>query len=188
MEEDTKAEEVQRIRNILNGRQDLYRGLVDGCAPMVFHIVRTFEQDEAEVEELAQQIFVKAYERLASFDGNSRFSSWLYTLATNHCRDYVKNVRRGNKRFSELTEHELEAHLGREEAPDRLLEARQWQQVLDEALNKITSDYAQAFLLKYRDNMSYQAMSERLGVTVSALKVRVHRGRKELMQYIQNRY
>lgn len=184
----TKEEEFQLIKDILGGQQELYRKLVDRYAPIVFHIVRKFEKDEDEVEELAQQIFVKAYERLDSFDMKSRYSSWLFVLAKNHCRDYARDIRRKKKRFSEMDEQNLEMYLVREETPEHLIVAQQWQEVLDEALNKITSDYAQAFLFKYRDNMTYQAMAEKLNVTVSALKVRVHRGRKELIEYIRNRY
>ena len=183
----SKKEEFQLIKDILGGRQNRYRELVDRYAPMVFHVVRKFEYDEDEVEELAQQIFVKAYENLSSFNMKSKYSSWLYTLASNHCRDYVKNVRRKNKRFSEMDDPGLDKKLVGNEMPDQLIENREWQELLDEALGTITSDYAQAFLLKYRDDMSYKAMSERLNVTVSALKVRVHRGRKELMEFIQNR-
>lgn len=184
----SRKEEFEQIRSILDGQRKLFRNLVDRYAPMVFHVVRKFEQDEDEVEELAQQIFVKAYERLDSFDMKSRFSTWLYALAGNHCRDYKKNIRRYNKRFSEMEQPDLESQLAESETPDQLLEQQQWQGLLNEALEKITDDYAQAFLLKYRDDMTYQAMSERLGVTVSALKLRVHRGRKELMEYMQNKY
>lgn len=61
---------------------------------MMVMIVRGFVDDEDQVEELAQQIFVKAYERLESYNGRSKFSTWLYALAKNHCRDYAKNIRR----------------------------------------------------------------------------------------------
>lgn len=182
----SKEEEYQIIAEILDGRKELFRKLVDRHAPLVFHIVRRFEKDEDEAEELAQQIFVKAYERLASFDRKALFSSWLYMLATNHCRDHVKNVRRLNRRFSEMDEHSVDMSLSHEETPDRIMEADQWKKLLEEALDHITADYAQAFLMKYRDEMTYKTMAERLNVTVSALKVRVHRGRKELKEYFQN--
>lgn len=183
----SKKEEFELIRNILDGQQSLYKRLVDRYAPMVFHIVRRFEDDEDEVEELAQQIFVKCYERLDSFNQNSRFSSWLYMIAKNHCRDYAKNIRRKNKRFSEMEEHTLDGIMPETEDPARSLENKEWAQLLDEALNAISPDYSQAFLYKYRDDMTYKAMSKRMDVSVSALKVRVHRARKELKEYIENK-
>ncbi len=183
----SKKEEFQLIRNVLDGKTELYEQLVDRYAPMVFHIVRRFVNDEDEVEELAQQIFVKCYERLDKFSMNSKFSSWLYMIAKNHCRDYVKNIRRQNKRFSEMEEHVLENNFPETERPDQQFQAAEWSQLLEEALDAISPDYSQAFLYKYRDDMTYQAMSDRMDVSVSALKVRVHRARKELKEYIENK-
>ncbi|MDR8390302.1 RNA polymerase sigma factor [Aliifodinibius sp. S!AR15-10] len=185
--EHSRKEEFQLIKNILDGQQGLYRRLIDQYSPMVFHIVRRFVNDEDEVEELAQQIFVKCYERLDSFDMKSKFSSWLYMIAKNHCRDYAKNVRRKNKRFSEMEQHNLEAMMTTNETPDQSLEQEEWNNLLDEALDSLSPEYAQAFLYKYRDEMTYQAMAKRMNVSVSALKVRVHRARKELKEYFESR-
>lgn len=182
----SKEEEFRLIENILAGERNRYKVLVDRYAPVVFSIVRRFADREDEIEELAQQIFVKAYERLDSFNMNSRFSSWLYSLARFHCLDYAKNIRRSNKRFSEMETGELEARLESEDPPDRELENREWRIMLEEALTQITPLYAEAFVMKYSDNMTYQAMAKRLDASESALKVRVHRARKELKAYIEN--
>lgn len=173
------------IQRILAGEDELYQQVIDRYAPMVFHIVRQFENDEEEVEELAQQIFVKCYEKLDSFKMNARFSSWLYMIAKNHCRDYAKNIRRQNRRFSEMEEEVLDAHMPETERPDEVMERQEWHQLLQEALDRLSPGYAQAFLYKYRDDMTYQAISKRMDLSVSALKVRVHRARKQLKEYIE---
>lgn len=181
----TKEEEFQIVDDILGGSRDRYRALVDQCAPMVFSIVRRYvDSSEDEVEELAQQIFVKAYERLPSFKKNSRFSTWLYTLARNHCRDYAKNIRRSNREFSSMDQQELDDVLRDEEQPDKEMQDKEWKALLEQALSQITPLYAEAFLMKYRDNMTYKAMARRLDARENALKVRVHRARKELQTFI----
>jgi len=178
--------EFNLIEDILNGNRESYRLIVDRYSPMVFHVVRKFEKDEDEVNELAQQIFVKAYEKLDSFNRRSRFSSWLYILAANHCRDYVKDIRRSNQRFGEMEDDFLERHMvDQEPNPSRELEETEWNELLKRALDHLSRDYSEPFLLKYRDGMSYEVMSDRLGVSVSALKVRVHRARKELRTFIK---
>ncbi|MCW9709102.1 RNA polymerase sigma factor [Fodinibius salsisoli] len=177
--------EFQIVDAVLNGNKDRYRELVDQYAPMVFHIVNQFVDYRDEAEELAQDIFVKTYERLASFDKKSRFSSWLYMIAKNHCRDYVKNVRRQNKSFSEMNQHKLEQQMKDESRADTDMEKNEWLQLLEEGLKVINQEYAEAFLMKYRSRMTYNAMSQRLGVSVSALKVRVYRAKKELKTYIE---
>ena len=173
------------INRILSGDSNAYRKLVERYSPMVFHVVRSFEKDDDEAEELAQQIFVKTYEKLGKYNSNSKFSSWLYSLALNHCRDYSKNIRRENKRFSELEPGFIEMQQSNEQTPYLKLEMKEWKELLRKALRKLSKDYAEPFLMKYRDGMTYESMSEETGVSVSALKVRVHRARKELRNLIE---
>jgi len=182
-----KQEELQLIREIRNGKQDNYRKLVDEYAPMVFSVVNRFVDYNEDAEELAQEIFVKTYERLSSYKGDSKFSSWLYMIAMNHCRDYAKNIRRQNTHFSEMDEHNLDQHLKHHASPDTDIEREEWMRLLREGLDNIAEDYAEAFLLKYENNMSYKAMAKRLDASVSALKVRVYRAKKELKTFIEQR-
>ena len=183
--EDSKEKEFEIISDILNGQRKLYRKLVDKYAPMIFSIVNKFVDRQDEREELAQQIFVKAYERLDSFNKKSKFSSWLYRLAQNHCFDYAKNIRRSNKELSEMETHELESKMKIEEQPDKELESQDRRAVLEKGFATITPMYAEAFIMKYRDNMSYKAMANRLDAKEGTLKVRVHRARKELQAYMK---
>lgn len=183
---DQREEELQLVQQILDGERDDYRTLVDRYAPMVFSVVNQFVDNDDDAEELAQEIFVKTYERLSSFEGNSKFSSWLYMIAKNHCRDYAKNIRRKNSRFSEMPEHTLNKKLQDDDSPEQEIEKKEWVNLLRDGLSSINQDYAQAFLMKYDDNMSYKAMAKRLDVSVSALKVRVYRAKKELKTFIES--
>lgn len=179
-------EEFELIEKILSGQNELYRELVDRYSSMVFHVVRGFIKDPDEVEELSQQIFVKAYEKLDRFQMDSKFSTWLYTIAKNHCRDYAKNIRRSNSRVSEMEEDFLESNYTDKQTPHLQLEQKEWGYLLNQAMKKLSDDYSGPFLMKYRDGMSYRTMSETTGVSESALKVRVHRARKELKTLLEN--
>lgn len=183
---DNQTDEIQLIDNILAGNSNRFREIVDRYAPVVFHVVRGFVNREDEVEELAQQIFVKTYEKLESFNRESKFSSWLYMIAKNHCRDYAKDIRRNNKRFSEMESHDLQSRMAHEVSADRDIEHKEQNALLNRALARINPEYAEAFLMKYRDDMTYEAMASRLDATVSALKVRVHRARKELKEIMEH--
>lgn len=186
-ESDQARDEAGLVKEILNGHKDHYRILVERYSPMVFHVVRRFEKDEDEVEELAQQIFVKAFEKLEQFAMKSKFSSWLYSVAFNHCRDYSRNIRRSNCRFSELEDDYLEKKFLDSHTPIDSVEKNEWLDLLKESLQKLASDYSEPFLLKYRDGLSYEVISERTGVSVGALKVRVHRARKQLKTMIEQK-
>lgn len=179
--------EKEFIDKIVAGERNKYSELIDKYAPMVFHVVRKFVKDDELIEELAQQIFVKTYERLETFDGRSKFSSWLYVISMNHCRDYVKNIRRKNKNLGEFDSHEVQEILGHSISPEYDMETKETNIILYEALQKITPDYAEAFLMKYNDGLSYKEISEQLNVSVNALKQRVHRARAELREFMTNK-
>lgn len=172
-------------RRVQNGDRDAFEVLVKRYEGMVFDLTRQYADQPEEAEDLAQDIFLKAYRRIEDLRDPGQFASWLYGLALNQCRDYAKNVRRDTYPFS---------HAGRE---DRILTddktARQDDQLaaeehgarLWEALDELSPTYATPFLLKYRDGLTYKAMSRRLDVSVSALKVRVHRARKKLRTLLE---
>lgn len=183
---DKTEEEIQLVESILNGQSSQYKILVDRYAPMVFSVVNEFVNNEEDAEELAQAIFVKTYERLSSYNGESKFSTWLYTIAKNHCRDFAKNIRRENKTFSDMSEHDLDKKLQHSQNADADLEQKEWIDLLKQGLDAISDDYAEAFLMKYENNMTYKAMSDRLDASVSALKVRVYRAKKELKTFMDN--
>lgn len=178
-------EEFQIVEAILNGHKDRYRELVDRHASLVFNIVNQFVSQRDEAEELAQEIFVKTYERLSSFNKQSKFSSWLYRIAYNHCRDYAKNIRRKHESFNEVEEQNLKRHVETYNTPDVDLEKAEWIALLKKGLKEINADYAEAFLMKYDGGMTYQAMAQRLDASKGALKVRVYRAKKELKAFIE---
>lgn len=175
--------EKQLIAEIRSGKTDRYREVVERFTPMIFHIVRRYVRgDEEQVQELVQDIFVLAWERLDQFDGRSKFSTWLYTLASNRCRDHAKNIRRKNSRISEHDPGFMDRHWQDDETPVDRIERAETMDELNRALEKLGPEMAEPLLLKVRDGCSYEVISERLGVSVSALKVRVHRARKELQR------
>jgi|SRR6056297_640942 len=173
------------ITEILSGKRDLYKGLIDSCSPMVFHLVRSFEKNEEEVKGMVQDIFIKAYTKLDTFEERSKFSTWIYSLALNYCRDYAKNIRRKNSRFSELGESFIEREMSDDPRPDEAIQQRQRNSTLLRAIEKLPPDQSEPLLMKYRDGMSYKTISEQTGITESALKVRVHRARKTLKENLE---
>lgn len=168
------------VSEILKGDRDLYRVLIERYSPMIFHLVRSFESNEEEVKGMVQDIFVKAYTKINTFEERSKFSTWIYALALNYCRDYAKNIRRKNSRFSELGETFVDSQRSDELPPDELVEVKQRDSALFREIEKLPVEQSEPLLMKYRDGMSYKAISEKTGLSVSALKVRVHRARQEL--------
>lgn len=185
--EEERQEEYDLIDQVLEGDRDGYRILVDRYSPMVFQLVRRICREEEEAANLAQEIFVRAWEKLSSFRRQSAFSTWLYALARNVCLDYAKNIRRRNVRMGDMEPDEQANLLQSSRSPEQNLLDKEEKQLLGEAIQRLSPEYAEPLLMKYRDGYSYEAISERLDVSVSALKVRVHRARKELKAWLDTR-
>lgn len=174
-------------RRAQDGNRNAFRTLIERYDGMVFDLTHQYGETPEDAEDLAQDAFLAAYRRLDDLRDPSQFASWLYGIALNRCRDYAKNVRRDTYAFSR-TEDQDEATVtaDRQPAQDELLVADERAERLWTALEELSPTYATPFLLKYRDGLTYKAMSKRLDVSVSALKVRVHRARKKLRNFLDD--
>lgn len=166
-------------RRAQEGDPHAYRVLVERYQGMVFDLTTQYSHTTADAEDLAQDVFLRAYQKLDRLRNPDQFASWLYGIALNRCRDYAKDVRRDTHPFS-ATEQTAQNLLDSDSSQHEALEADDRSKRLWAALDELSETYAVPFLLKYRDGLSYKAMSKRMDVSVSALKVRVHRARKKL--------
>lgn len=128
-------------------------------------------------EDLCQETFARAFSQLGSFRGRGSFRHWLYSIAANGCRDFLRAGSR-SERPADLSGEEL--WTARD--PEREVGARQSMAALSAALAGLPPGCREAFVLFHLDGLSYEEMSGLTGVRVSALKVRVHRARELLRQ------
>ena len=130
-------------------------------------------------EELAQEALARTYSSLGSWRGDGRFRHWLYRIAMNCCRDYLKAGARA-ERPSDLAEDELDLVAPRD--PERDLENRQLASALQAEVERLPPSYREAFVLFHAEHMDYEQIRAITGVSVGALKVRVHRARRMLQR------
>jgi RNA polymerase sigma factor (sigma-70 family) len=123
-------------------------------------------------EDLTQETFARAYSSLGSFRGEGTFRHWLYSIAANGCRDFLKSGGHG-ERPSDLSGDELWTVLD----PERDAAGRQALVALAEAVTALPPGCREAFVLFHLESLSYEEISAMTGVAVNALKVRVHRAR-----------
>ncbi|PEN13526.1 RNA polymerase subunit sigma-70 [Longibacter salinarum] len=174
---------VQRVRD---GDSSAFRPLLERYEGMVYELTYRYASDEDDAADLAQEVFMRAYNRIDDLRNPDRFASWLYGIALNRCRDYAKNIRRQTFPFSRTEAADQDSTPNPLERQDSKLEREEKGEALWRALDTLTPTYSVPFLMKYRDGMTYKAMSKRLDVSVSALKVRVHRARKKLRTVLEN--
>jgi RNA polymerase sigma-70 factor (ECF subfamily) len=134
-------------------------------------------------EELAQEAFARAYTSLGSFRGDCRFRHWLYRIAVNGCRDWLKAGARA-ERPAALSGDELIAPRD----PERDAVVRQAVSALERAIALLPGKYREAFTLFHVENMHYEEIQAITGVKVNALKVRVHRARAMLRAWLGDHF
>jgi RNA polymerase sigma-70 factor (ECF subfamily) len=174
------ANEHEIIQQCLMGNRDRFALLVDRYKDMACNIAFRLVGDRDAAGDMAQESFIAAYSALADFRQGSKFSSWLYRIVVNKCKDHLR-ARRETVPVDEL----CDVIAGREQTPEQALSSRQTCDAVQLALNALPLEYREVIVLKHIEELEYQEISAILGSSVNALKVRAHRGREMLKQLLQ---
>lgn len=169
-----RSTDASLIERILAGDRDLYTLLVRRYQAALYRYAHGMSGDPDISADLVQETLVRAYTSLDRCRDPDRFGAWVFQILRNRYRDYVKAP---NRRVVPLAEGDLVTS-GADSL--RALEQRETAARIEEALASLPESRREAFLLKYVEELSYEEMSERLGVGISALKMRVSRAREEL--------
>lgn len=178
-------DEIKAIELSQAGDKGSYRRLVEAYQDRLFRLVLSLVHDREQAEDLTQEVFVKAWFALASFERQSAFYTWLYRIASNHCLDYLRKRRpnqisidRPVSEESEATfENQLEAPLSDQpEAPIvALAEAAAIMEKLDPGQKMI-------LCLRELEGHSYEELAEILKCPVNTVKSRLNRAREALKE------
>jgi RNA polymerase sigma-70 factor, ECF subfamily len=188
----TRAEEDRDlVRRAQNGNSPAFEELVRRHQQRVFALVGGILRKREDVEDVAQQIFLKAYVSLKRFDQRSAFSTWLYKISVNECWDYLRKKKvRPLVYESDMSEEQvsrLDAIVSQDrpvESPTDRAEARD---LLERILEKLPEQDRQLLLLKEVEGFSVQELAEILDLNVNTVKVRLFRARVRIMDFYRKR-
>ncbi len=170
-----RQDEQDIIMRCRNGERDAYAILVDRYQSLAYTVACRMLGDAETANDIAQESFLSAYEGLRHFRFGSKFSSWLTSIVLNKCRDHLRS-RRPTVGVDEIAE--IRATGQRD--PEQEAMAGECVDAVQKALDSLPPDYREAVILKHIEELDYRTMSEILGVSIPALKVRTHRGREML--------
>lgn len=166
--------------------------LISRYQDKVFRKALGFVKNAEEAKDLTQEVFIKVYRGLPSFRGTSTFSTWLYAITVNTCVNHVDKLRRRPWWWlAEDIDEAIEDSVEEEEmflAIHQTLERAELRQRVGEILGTISEPLRQALLLRYFEELDYAAIAKRLGIRLSATKMRVKRAREEFRQRYTQRY
>jgi RNA polymerase sigma-70 factor (ECF subfamily) len=169
------AADLDAVERTLDGDTNAFAGVVRRHGARLVSMCARVVGDWHLGEELAQEALARTYTSLGSWRGGGCFRFWLYRIAMNCCRDYLKAGARA-ERPSALAGDQLFT----DRDPEREVAGRQMVAALASAVDRLPDAYREAFLLFHAENMPYEEIHDITGVSVSALKVRVHRARQML--------
>lgn len=173
-------DDEQLVARSLKQDHEAFGQLIDRHASRIINLAYRMVGDRAEAEDLAQEAFLSAFKSLSTFRADSKFSTWLYRIATNKCKDWLRVKRPGMEQQDVDIDETLDIHVADKETPERLLSQQQVAQELEQAIHRLPPLYREAFVMKHVEGMSYEEMAAILGVNSDTLKMRVYKGRLQL--------
>jgi RNA polymerase sigma-70 factor, ECF subfamily len=178
------------LRRLRDRDERAFRELVDTHRDRVFNITYRMLGDRAEAEDVAQEVFISVFKTIDTFREEARFSTWLYRVTVNHCKNRIKYLaRRHDRDRDELdeTSHETNGAAGmpRHVQPDRALEGAQLEVLLQEAIAHLDDDQRVVVVLRDVEDLSIEEICEITGLPDGTVKSRLHRARLVLRKRLQ---
>ncbi|MGC2403314.1 MAG: sigma-70 family RNA polymerase sigma factor [Acidobacteriaceae bacterium] len=180
-------DESRMIASIVAGDGQLFHELIRPYERRVYAMALSFLRNEADAEDAAQETFLKAFRNLAGFRGDAKFGTWLVSIALNEARSRIRH--RAALRMESLDGPEDEQGqpspaLLRDwkEIPSETLERKEVRDLLQKAVIALPLIYREVFQLRDVEQLNVQEAAEALGITVSSVKVRLHRARMMLQK------
>ncbi|OWA33351.1 RNA polymerase subunit sigma-24 [Saccharibacillus sp. O16] len=171
--------ETELLRRILEGEQDVYAEIVERYKGSVYGLFRGMGAKHQDAQDLAQETFIRAYRGLGELRESERFAAWIYRIAVNLMRDFVKKKRP----FPTGEAHMLEARDG--ETPERLLIAKEMRHEVHRLLETLPEQERLILLLRYTNELSYEEIAQITGLRLGQIRNRLHRAKRKLYQHLQ---
>jgi RNA polymerase sigma-70 factor (ECF subfamily) len=173
------------IERCLHGDQSAWETIVRLYWRRVFNIAYKFVGRHDMAEDLTQDVFLKLYKSLDTFDRRANFQTWLISVSRNLCIDHYRSVRKERETISRDVDASDLHPVSRETAADTRLEQRDRVVLLRQALDKLAPTLRTAVMLRDIQELTYQEIADKLHLPEGTVKSRINRGRTELARQIQ---
>lgn len=179
-----KLEEPEIIRRILSGEKELYEILVRRNNQKLYRIIRSYLNDEAEIEDIMQNSYIKGFTKLYQFKLEASFSTWLIRIAINEALARIKekgkliHINQSAEQFKRHTI--LEIPDNKQLNPQEKMIQQEAKQVLENAIDHLEAKYKIVYMMKEVEGMSLNEIAAALDLSLSNVKVRLHRSKEML--------
>src|SRR5271155_2428548 len=189
--EKRRGEDRELVRLSQNGTETAFEELVRRHQQRVFALVGGILRHPQDVEDVAQQVFLKAYLGIKRFDQRAAFSTWLYKIAVNECWDYLRKKKvRPLVYEADLSEEQvsrLDGVVSADQPPASASDRAGARELLERMMEKLPEQDRELLVLKEVEGFSVQELAEILDLNVNTVKVRLFRARARLMDVYKRR-
>lgn len=173
------------IERCLAGQQEAWAEIVRLHWRKVFNLAYKFVGRHDEAEDLTQEIFLKIFKALHTFDRRANFQTWLISISRNLCIDHYRSRRKEREMVAREVDASLLSPPSRERSPFGRLEELDARQIVRAALRELPETLREAVILRDLQDFSYLEIASRLGVPEGTVKSRINRGRLELARRVR---
>ncbi len=181
-----KISETTIINRILSGEKELFEILLRRNNQKLYRVIRSYVKDHAEIEDLMQNTHLKAYEKLYQFKHSSTYATWLIRIGINESlarlkeKNKVLNLHDQSQNFNSNTI--LEMPDNSQLNPEKRIIQKEASQLLENTIDSLATKYKTVYILREVEEMSIKEISECLEISVSNVKVRIHRAKSLLKE------
>ncbi len=182
------AVDLELVKRVQNGDRQAFGMLVERYQNRILHVLTPFLKSRADAEDVAQESFIRAYRALAGFKGDSAFYSWLYRIAINTAKNYLKAKRvrppSSDVDMADVAESALDNRLRNEDSPDQLLHRDEVENALYRAMAALPDEQRTALMLREIDGMSYEDIAITTECPIGTVRSRIFRARTSIESVI----
>lgn len=186
--EEPPHDDIELIRRSAEGDRDALSELVARHGPSVFRFARAIASDESSAEDALQETFLAAWRGAVRFRGQTSVRNWLFTIARHAV--YRQHRRRAGEpaQLESLTELGVAAGWGAIEDPEAGVLRKESREVFERAMEQLDSGDREVLLLRDVQGLSGDEVAAILGITIAAMKTRLHRARLRLASRVREAY
>ncbi len=181
-----KREDANLVERCLKGDEKAFEELLAKYRSPIYSICYRMVKNHSDAEDLSQDAFIRVFNILDKYNPLYPFSSWLYRVTSNLCIDFIRRRKRGVISLDEPvsgSDGEMSRQIpSRGVSADRKLENREMMEVLDQAISELPDHYRIIIILRHQEQLTYEEISDNLGVPLGTVKARIHRARNLIRQ------
>jgi RNA polymerase sigma-70 factor, ECF subfamily len=180
----------QLVERVQRGDKAAFDLLVAKYQRKIFRLLSRLVRDPAEIEDVAQEAFIKAYRALPNFRGDSAFYTWLYRIAINTAKNYLVSQGRRAPTTTEANVEEAETFDDADQlrdlnTPDSMLLTKQVAEAVNRAIDQLPEDLKTAIVLRELEGLSYEEIAESMGCPIGTVRSRIFRAREAIAEELR---